>query len=300
MNKYRLSWYKLVLLLILIALCCGLGAKAQEVLIPPSEVSVYVKGPYAKVSYDLGDAGDNNNRFGMGIGVQYAHYFNIHWSVSGGLEVQTYRAEATFGAFSDAYATTDIEEDDFEFQYSVSSYQERQNLALINIPIHLQYDEMLSESFTFYGSVGFSVGFPVVGKYKARAFDLETAGYYEQWDALLTSPKFMGFGTWGNQKTNKKELDPKTSFSLLLETGLKHKLAVGHNLYFGFFVDIPLSKLNKSGDDVVPLIEYDPNNPTELIFNSVINAAPGAQGNTYADKMKAFAFGVKLRYAFDF
>lgn len=300
MNKDKLSWYKLVLLLIGIALCCGLGVHAQEVLIPPSEVSFYVKAPYSKVSYDLGDAGENRNRFGVGVGVQYAHYFNIHWSVSGGVEFQTYRSQAVMGAFSDSYPTTDIEGDNFDFQYQISSYQERQNLALINIPIRVQYDEMLSENFTFYGSAGVSVGFPVAGKYKARAFGLNTAGYYEQWDALLTSPKFMGFGTWGNQQIGKQDLDPKASFALLLETGLKHKIAVGHSLYFGLFVDIPLNDINKSGNNSVPLVEYDPYNPTKFIYNSVIEAAPGAEGAKYADKINAFAFGVKLRYAFDF
>ncbi|PTN07903.1 outer membrane beta-barrel protein [Mangrovibacterium marinum] len=300
MNRYQLSWLKPVLLALALSVGAAVQIRAQEILIPESEVSVYLKGPFSKVSLDVGDAGENNNRFGLGVGVQYAHYFNLNWSVSGGLEFQTYRSEALFDSFSDAYAATDVEGDNFQFRYQLDAYQERLNMALINIPIRVQYEDEFTKHFMFYGSVGVAVGFPLVAKYKSRAFGLTTAGYYQQWDALLNSPRFMGFGNWGNQSTGKQELDPKTSFSLLLETGLKHKISVGHNLYFGIFADIPLNKLNKSGDDVLPLIEYDPAQPTSFIYNSVITAAPGAQGDTYADKMKALAFGVKLRYSFDF
>jgi len=301
MNIYRLNCYKHILLLVL-ALTPILELKAQEVEIPKSEISGYIKGPFAKLSFDVGDYGETNGRSGIGLGAQYAHYIDINWSISAGLEYQSYHSEAIFDSFSDSYATTDIEGDDFEFQYSVSSYKERENLSLLNIPIKVQYEKALKEEqkLTFYGSAGFSIGFPVVQKYKSKASDLQTAGYYPQWDALLTSPQFMGFGDWGDQHTNKMKLDTKTSFAFLLETGIKHDLESGHRVYAGIFADIPLNRINKTSGNPTSLVAYNASNPTELTYNPVINSAPGAQENRYADKMKPVAFGIKLRYAFAF
>lgn len=299
MNKYIVNSIN-PLVVVLSVLFLGLEAKAQEIQVPENEFSVYLKGPFSRISFDMGSAGEGNDRFGVGLGFQYARYFDFNWSVSGALEYQFYRSEALLSAFSDSYSTTDMEGEDFEFRYSLSSYQEWINLGMLNIPLRVQYEKEISETLKFFGASGFSVGIPIRGTYQSRAFGLKTEAYYEQWDALLTSPKFVGFGTWGNPQPGKKDFSPKTSFSFLLEAGLKHKLAEGRNLYAGLFVDVPLSQVAKSGSEDKPLIEYNTDNPTQMIYNSVIDSAPGAQGKHFADKPKAFAFGFKLRYAFDF
>ncbi|WP_170154510.1 outer membrane beta-barrel protein [Mangrovibacterium diazotrophicum] len=299
MNKYRISCFKHIGLLAM-ALLAGLGLFAQEVQVPESEISVYLKAPISHMSFDVGNYGEQNNGFGAGIGAQYAHYFNFNWSVSAGLEFQTYRSEAMFNAFSDSYSTTDMEGDNFEYRYSVDSYHEREYLSLLNIPIKVQYERGINETLTFFGSGGFAIGFPVSAKYKSQVYNLKTAGYYPQWDALLTSPKFMGFGSWGNRNTGKIDMDTKTSFTFLLEAGLKYKLTAGTNFYMGLFADIPLNKLNKTDGGPDPLVEYNTSQPTTLIFNPAINSAPGAEGTPFADKLKVVAWGVKLRYAFDF
>ncbi|WP_163709379.1 porin family protein [Mangrovibacterium lignilyticum] len=299
MNINRSTCYKHSLIILLVTMS-GFGLRAQEIRVPQSEFSFYMKGPFAKLSFDLGDYGESSSRFGVGFGAQYARYLDYHWSVSGGLEIQTYASKAVMPAFSDSYATTDMEGDDFEFQYSVSSYYERENLTLLNVPIKVQYETGVGKTVKFFSSAGFAVGFPIGGNYKSRITGLKTAGYYPQWDALLTSPKFAGFGNWGNQHSAKMDLNPKNSYAFLLEVGIKHNLAEGHNFYGGLFIDIPLNKINNSDNNNQSMIAYDADNPGQLIYNPVVYASPGAQGDGYADKMKAFAWGFKLRYAIDY
>jgi len=299
MNINRLTCYKNILIILLITLS-GFGLHAQEIRVPQSELSFYLKGPFSSLTFDLGQYGKNTSRFGEGFGIQYAKYLSYHLSVSAAVEYQSYRSKAVLSAFSDSYATTDIEDDNFIFQYSVSSYYERENLSMLNIPIRVQYETGIGATFKFYGSGGLAVGFPISGKYKSRVTGLKTAGYYPQWDALLSSPKFMGFGTWGNHQTGKMDLNPKNSYAFLLEAGLKYNVADRQNFYFGIFADIPLNKINKNPDNPTSMVAYDAENPTKFIYNPVIYSAPGAQGDEYADKMKAFAWGIKLRYAFEF
>ena len=298
MNKYRISRFKPIMLIVM-ALLTGPGLKAQEIQVPKSEISFYLKGPVSHMNFDLGNYGKQTNGFGVGIGSQYAHYFNFNWSISAGLEFQTYRSEAMFDAFSDSYTTTDMEGDDFEYRYSVGSYLEREYLSLLNIPIKVQYERMINENLRFFGSGGIAIGLPVSAKYKSQVYDLKTSAYYSQWDALLTSPKFMGFGSWGNRNTGKMDMDTKTSYAFLLEGGLKFNLKPGNNFYVGLFADIPLNKINKTNGGPTSLVEYNTNQPATLIFNPALNSAPGANGTPFADKMKVVSWGVKLRYAFD-
>lgn len=296
MNISRLSHYKHILILV-ISLLSGLGLKAQETETPEAEFSFYLKGPFHKLNFDLGDLGENTSRFGVGLGVQYARYLDSHWSVSAALEYQSYRSKTILSDFSDSYMTTDVGGESFEFQYSVDYLYERDNLSLFNIPIRVQYETETIKTIKFYGSAGFAVGFPISGKYKNRVQGLKTAAYYPQWDALLNSPRFMGFGNWGNRINGKMDFDAKNSYAFLLEAGIKHNLSEKHNFYGGFFVDIPLNKINKNGDGSTSMIAYDTENPTKFRYNPVFYSSTGGEGDGYADKIKAVALGFKLRFA---
>lgn len=296
MNTCKLNRYKYSLLFLVISLF-GMGLKAQEVKLPDSEISVYVKGPFSTLRFNTNDLVNSNSRYGMGFGLQYGYYLNQNWSISAGLDYQAYRSELLLGAVTDSYLSTDVEGDDFEFRYSTSSYREWENLSLFSVPVRVQY-ETAGNELRIYASAGLSVGFPVSASYKSKVVDLQTAGYYPQWDALLHGPKFMGFGSWGNVSSGKRDLDIKTNYAFLFETGIKQKLGGRSSFYAGFFADIPLTSINKKSNNAVPLIGYNTEQPDQLIFNPVVNASPGAGGTAYADKLQALAVGIKFRFAF--
>ena len=190
MNRYKLMFLTIVLLL-------PFGAvTAQEETKKANEFSVYAKGIFNSLKYDLSEGGKRNNGYGAGLGLQYSLYLNRKWSVSAGLEYQQYRSDALLTDFNDHYSATDREGTEFDFYSSAATYKERQLIDMLNIPLLFRYETPTPRTNTsIYGAVGFQLGIPVSSKYKATAEDLKTSGYFRQWDAMLENPAFMGFGS---------------------------------------------------------------------------------------------------------
>lgn len=296
MKNNRLNFYKHIVLSCILLLSAGI-ITAQQSASQRKEISVYImKGGVSSLKYDMDMDEEQDGRWGGGLGVQYALYLSSNWSVSAGAEYQQYHSETTFSDFEGYYSTTDSEGDDFEFRSSASSYQEKQMLDMLNIPLRIQY-ETTGKSTRFFASTGIQWGIPVQTKYKVIATDLKTAGYYAQYDALLESPAFIGFGNWGTVVKDDQKLDIKNSFSLLFELGIKQQVKENEDLYIGLYAELGLNKLNKERNPSKELISYNTENPTEFQFESITSGSPGGQGKVYADKLKTIGFGLKIRYA---
>lgn len=294
MNQYKLMFLTIMLLL-------SFGAvTAQESTKKKQELSVYGKGFLNSLKYDLSGGTDVISGAGVGLGLQYALYMNNNWSVSAGLEYQQYHSKAVLRGFSDSYQTTDIEGADFDFYCSADRYEEKQSVNMLNIPIVFRYETPAPWINTYiYGAAGFQLGIPVSSKYNATAENLITTGYYQQWDAMLFNPSFMGFGSWGTIERNNQELDFGRSYTLLFEVGFKHQLEGGQNIYIGYYADLGLTELIKDSNSVHALIEYDADNPMEFKLNPLVYSAPQAQGEAYITRPKIRGFGIKIQYAFE-
>lgn len=257
------------------------------------ELSVYGKGALHSLNYRLTGDAKQNSRYGAGLVVRYARYLTSNWSVSAGLEYQLYRSEAVLYGFNGSYAAVDAEGDAFEFRSSAGTYREWQWVNMVNIPLQVQYEAL------FYGSAGFQMGIPFLSKYKATASGLNTSAYYQQWDATLEAPRFMGFGSWGTVQSGKQELGLRNSYSVLLEVGLKQRVTEKRALYIGLYAELGLNNLAKKDIPASGLIGYDTDNPEGFRFSPVFYAAPTSGGEAYASGVKARALGLKLRYAFN-
>lgn len=296
-KSYKMNRYKLMFLTIMLLLSFG-AVTAQDETRKKQELSVYGKGVFNALKYDLPVGADLNKGYGVGFGVQYALYLNSNWSVSAGLEYQQYRSEALFSDFSDYHRTKDEEGTDFDFHSSANTYKEQQWVDMLNIPVLFRYETAPWTNTFIVGAAGFQLGIPITSKYKATAEDLTTSGYFQQWNVTLNDPAFMGFGSWGNVQSSKQKLDIRNSYSLLLEMGLKQQLNEKHSLYFGFYADLGLNSLTNSDLTSEALIEYNADSPTEFGFNPLFYSAPQAQSEVYVIKPKTRGFGVKIQYAF--
>ncbi|EIJ40454.1 hypothetical protein JoomaDRAFT_3514 [Galbibacter orientalis DSM 19592] len=253
------------------------------------EISVIaLGGGFSTMSYDL-DQGKVNKRLGASFGFRYAYYLNNQWSLGLGVDYQSYNASASLGNVKAAYTTTDFENEDFEFRYTAENYKEEQWLKYLNLPITAQY-ETLGENTRFYISAGTKLGFPLKGKYQTSANAITTSGYYSQYDAELFDPAFAGFGTYGTQETNKEELDIKLSYSAIIETGIKQKIAEHSSIYVGVYFDYGINSIIDSQDQTRQLVEYDAEDPVNFKYNSVFDSG-------IAKNMRLISYGIKLRYA---
>lgn len=295
----KMKRYELMLLTIMLLLSFG-TVTAQNETGKEQELSVYGKGIFNSLKYGLPERANSDNGHGVGFGFQYSMYLKPKWSVSAGLEYQQYRSEAILSDYKDSYRTTDAEGAGFDFNSSADTYTEQQWIDMLNIPVLLRYETPtpLSNS-SIYGAVGFQLAVPVSSKYKATAEDLNTSGYFGQWDATLNNPAFMGFGNWGTVQGDKQELDISNSYSLLLEAGFKQQVNKRQNLYVGFYADLGLNELTRKTSASSALIEYKADKPMEFKFNPLFYSSPKAQGGSYTAKPKTRGFGIKIQYAFN-
>lgn len=289
-SKYRVESVS-VKQLILYALCfvSYQALMAQN----SSEISLHVKGQFSKLSYDY-PGGNNEMENGYGVGINYAYYLNENWSLSTGAEYQSFTTNAYSSMINGSSLTTDSEGEDFEFRYSASRYVEDQEATFINIPVKIQYES--SGSVAFYAAGGLKLGFNVEADYDYRALDLSTSGYYEQYDAELKDPRFIGFGDFGTYE-GKSEFELDTNFILNLETGVKLETGYNQNLYVGVFLDYGLNDLKKDSREA-SLFTYNPEEPTAFRNAGILYATDGI--NPIVREIKTIAFGLKLKYGLKF
>ncbi len=295
MNRFKFNQYKQILIAALLLLSAG-AATAQNPQLPKGEFSVYLKGLNSKLNIGMREYGDSDTRFGAGAGLQYSCCFLPGWSFSGALEYQSYRSETILDNFADSYRMNDAEGDDMIFRSSASRYHERQSVGMLNIPLWIQW-ESKAQSTKLFAATGVQLGLPLAANYTATASYLETSGYFPQWDTELTSPRFMGFGSWDTKHSGKEKLKLKNSYSFLFEFGFKQQLQATRHLYVSAYVELGLNDLAKASDPQA-LIGYDVNNPTDFNYASVIYSSPQAASDNYTHKVTSQSFGFKMRYAF--
>nr|WP_321357887.1 outer membrane beta-barrel protein [uncultured Draconibacterium sp.] len=292
--------YKFIFLSIILLLFFG-AVTAQEKTKNKQELSVYGKGILNSLKYDFAEGADITRGAGGGLGIQYCLYMSKKWSISLGLGYEQYHSKVFLSGFTDHYQTSDMEGADFDFYSTVDSYEEKQSVAMLNLPILFRYETSMPwDNTSIYGAVGFQLGIPFSSKYNSIAKDLTTSGYFQEWDVMLDNPAFMGFGSWGTIEDNNQKLDFRSSYSLLFELGFKHELDGNSNIYIGYYADLGLNQLAKESTTLTSLIEYDADNPTEFKFNPLFYSAPQAQGEAYVAKPKIMGFGMKIQYAFQF
>ena len=258
-----------------------------------SELSVYGGIGLAGASYNL-KAGTQENQAAFLAGLRYRHYLNEQWSVSLGAELAQYKGTSKIDNIVGTQQTTDAEGDAFEFRYTATTYREDQKLLFVNIPITAQFETQ--GRTRFYIETGGKIGFSAKANYTSSIGQLQTSGYYEQWNAELHGPLFMGFGTQTGLRSKETDIDVKTALFATIETGVKYQVNNVSSLYLGVYLEYGLTDI--FGEPTHnSLIEYQRETPSNFGYNSVWNSENNVLSSV--DNYKLFTVGIKLGYAFD-
>ncbi|WP_281756588.1 hypothetical protein, partial [Neptunitalea chrysea] len=261
------------------------GAKAQST-IPGTddylkhEVALTAGGLHATIDYDMPETDIKSGR-DLSFGFEYTYRFNKNFGISIGAEYQGYNATATVQQISGAYNTTDYEQESFEFRYNAINLVEEQQMSFINIPLLFSYE---NQEYGFYIKAGAKVGMPVITKYSVN-YNLETSGYYQQYNVELFDPEFMGFGSFTGLSDKGTHIDLKTNIIGSFEFGSKIPLANNHNLYGGLFIDYGLTNIKKEDN-------YNPVNYTLYKDGAGFKNESVINSNAIKE-VKTMAFGIK-------
>lgn len=230
---------------------------------------------------------------GFSLGLGYNHYLNDNWSIGAG--VSYLKAELVFAApgIIGTSQEVDTEGDSFEFRYNTGYFEESVRWQSFRIPLTVQFET--SGIVRWYFRTGVLYGLQVgTSKYDQKWNNLNTSGYYPQWDSELNGPEFAGFGNMGNQRTE-GTVKLRNNFSWIVETGVKQKLKADNSLYIGLFFEMGLNDMRPSTSAELQPVMYTPQMEQPLSLNSVLNQSQ------HNDKtIIPLMVGFKIRYGFQF
>ena len=287
-SQFRPGWHVLLML--------ALGIIGSSYGQTKNEVSFYLEGSFSKLDYEvLQENSDLENGFGFGVG--YSYYLSENWSIGTGAEMQYFEGSTYLSSVEDAYTTTDVEGEEFEFRYRLKDFRENQYAYYLNVPLKIQYET--GDVVRFYAAAGAKFGFVIESEYEASASSLTTSGYYEQYDAELNAPEFAGFGDFGSMSSSRSKLGLATNLVLNMEAGVKFMLENDRAFYMGLFVDYGVKDIQPE-ENQENLVTYASEEPVNFINGSVLSSMNKKSINKYVDEVKTLAFGLKIQYAFQF
>ncbi len=267
---------------------CKLSAQVQE----KGEVIVYFGGGISSLYNDL-SLGKYDMGYGINGGIGYTHFFNKNLGINLGVEVSEYASDINLPQLSGRYMTNDGT-DPFEFRYHMTGHEEKQNAVFVNIPLML-YLQTKGDNCRFYTMLGGKFGLPVKVDYESDIPSLATSGYYEQWNAELFDPAFMGFGNFENiHSTSDLKLD--IAFMASVEIGLKWRIWDGFYIQTGLFADYGLNDIYQK-DKNDNLVVYNSQSPADFRINSVVTSI-NDQNQPIVNKIFPVSGGLKLRFSF--
>lgn len=281
--------------------------RAQQPAAPATskhEFSIYGKAGVSTLMYKV-DGGSRSNGFGGGVGLGYTYFFNKHWGLQTGLEMNFYRATAKLDdGKSFAWLVEEGVADDRwwreEFVSSYSRFEEKQRAAYIALPLMAHYQT--GGRHPFYASLGVKAALRMSSKYELTT---DMTNQY-QWLMQGAGPEIMddqeperGTGFYPGQRAE-GNLDLKMAVLGSVEAGMKWRLSEGMRLYTGLYADIGISCVKKNNRS---MLEYTPVTYNETPGNTeVVNAKFSAGSVLNSDDMtkhvRPMAFGVKVGLAF--
>jgi hypothetical protein len=254
---------------------------------PSGEFGVSLGAGNSSLKYQI-EQGSVKSGFGANFGVSYTAFFSQSIGLSFGLECSKYGSTAELDndiTFQNKIATPSGLKDDFFLNAEYKGLKEKQSALMLQIPVMLQFQMPMEESSFFYFSGGLKIGFPVSSKWKQDATQLAITGYSEYTAQTYENMPTHNFSTQKNFGTSGK-LEFGTPVSAVFETGLKFKTSYKNSVYAGLYLDLGLNSIYKEAKKSL----YDYNN---FSYNSILQTSEFSP-----EKIKSFAFGLKIRMAF--
>ncbi|MDD3322314.1 MAG: OmpA family protein [Paludibacter sp.] len=220
-----------------LSLLIGGALQAQEA---GSYLHFNVGGGVHNLSYEIPN-GTEKGQAGYTLNAAYSYFFNPHWGLQIGFGFQSFKALSTLSTMT---SITDVDTDGDSYQYRTyyKSWQEKQEALFMDIPLELQYRLGIGKKTSILASAGVKMALPVSASYKSTAGQIQTTGYYSQWNVELTDLAEHGFTTITNNYSG--NLSFKPTFMGIVDLGGLYKLSEKIDLYAGAYLNYGLNKVN--------------------------------------------------------
>lgn len=273
-------------------LICFLATSSMS--IAQSQFTVYGTGGMSNLNYKL-DAGKVGGGFdggiGFGFGINYTYNTESNFGITTGVGLTSYGGKATSESLSGEH-TLDDNGNNFQFNYSIIGYSEKQSATLFTVPVMLQYRfpfDSRSSNFFVLGA-GMKFGLPISTTTTASMEKITTSGHYTYEDQTYTDLPQHGFVSEQSIVNANSSVDFGFSMMASVEAGLHFSFNERTGLYTGLFIDYGVNNILKPGDKYI--VESQPSDPLRVIkYNSILNTE-------MVNKINMYSVGIKLGVQF--
>jgi OmpA-OmpF porin, OOP family len=147
------------------------------------------------------------------------YFFTSNIGVGIGAGYSAYSSTAELTTYSANIASTDDENENFEYRITASGINEEQKLSALEIPIFLAYRKSLSEKLGMFGNAGLKFSLPLSATYQSTGGTIETRGYYPAYNIELHNMPNHGFEKVENISYS-GNLTTQMAYSLFANAGI--------------------------------------------------------------------------------
>lgn len=224
-------------------LLCGV-AQAQE---KGNYFYVNAGGGLHNIDYKLAN-GTVKNSLGFTGNLGWNYFFTSHLGFGIGLGVQTYKAVATLN-YMTSNTAVDADGDAYKYRIYYADWQETQNMVSLDIPLGFSYQTKFNDKSGMMFTLGAKISVPVKSSFKSTAGEINTKGYYPQWNVELGNMPQHDFYTLKSITASK--FSANTSYSVYADLGYLHNLSKNMDLYLGIYGNYGLNNLIKPTNNFV-------------------------------------------------
>jgi hypothetical protein len=148
-----------------------------------------------------------SHSFGIGIGAGYSKY----------------SSDVSLDKYYNTTAAFDNEGDNYEYRVYGSNLKENQLINFIEIPFLLVLQNQYHKKFKMSLGLGVKAMLPVQSHFKGTSGEIETRGFYPQYNVELSNMPNHGFDIF-SIKNASGQLSTKVSYAAIMELGAKISL----------------------------------------------------------------------------
>ena len=220
--------------------------------------------------------GNVNSGIGFTGNMGYNHFFGESWGIGTGIGLQSFRARSTHNYMSTNRAV-DTDGTLYDYRIYYTDWQETEKMVTLDIPIGFVWRKKIGSKSGLLISFGEKTIIPVNSSYKMSGGQIDTKGYFSQWNVELFDMPQHNFSTITSLPQH--YFSAKPTYALYADLGGLHKLSERTDLYYGAYINYGLNNLLKTDNQFV----YQ----EDGVYNGVL-------GSTQALKAKLISFGLKV------
>ena len=206
------------------------------------------------------DGGSSKPKLGYGGKFGYIYYFSPNWGIGTGVEFSFCATDGYLdGAKVSFEGQIDDESDIYRKDIYFRDWSEKQTFFLAQVPVllHYRYNFGSQKRRELYLYLGAKCQLPLMANYVVTNGEIETQGYYAEWNVTFFGLPNHGFGTEKNKATS-GSLSLPFNVSASLGIGFSFEVTKMIDIYVGGTFDYGFLNLKQGGSG--DLLYFDNNN----------------------------------------